>query len=215
MATMYAKVKQDTVDAAGEDTDIQVKAGKMSFLIVQDFYTQMAIEGRAYQVRAGTITTPITGDILITDAKAEAATSAALGTTIIPCDLSVSLEAIGGTVPEIAAKSVGAVHTAQTTVFVALPLLMGGGAATSTSGIGTAGGVTVAAELNTTTREHFHRLVTAIVQENDIRHSFKAHSPPPVLVGPAAFYVQIGSVTTGSTYMLHYDFIELPTTAIS
>ncbi|KKK94278.1 hypothetical protein LCGC14_2684480 [marine sediment metagenome] len=187
----------------------------MAQQVVMDWRQAMVLDGRVFQVRAGTVTTPFVGDVPLADAAAEAAIDAGLGTTIIPCDLSVSLEAIGGTVPEIAAKSVGAVHTAQTTVFVALPLLMGGGAATSTSGIGTAGGVTVAAELNTTTREHFHRLVTAIVQENDIRHSFKAHSPPPVLVGPAAFYVQIGSVTTGSTYMLHYDFIELPTTAIS
>ena len=215
MTDIRGLVQQDALGSAGEGTWSAAKLNKMGQQIVVDFYTQMAIEGRAYQARAGTITAPITGDIIITDTKAEMATSPAVGTTIIPCDLSVSLEAIGGTLPEIAAKSVGAVHTAQTTVFVALPLLMGGAAATSDSGVGTAGGVTVAAELNTTTREHFHRLITAVVQENVIQHSFAASGPPPVLVGPAAFYVQIGSVTTGSTYMAHYDFVELATTAVS
>src|SRR4030042_1634156 len=161
MSTVYGTVEQDSVAAAGEGTPMAVKCSKMGFLVVQDFYTQMAIEGRVYTVRAGTITTPLTGDINITDAAAEMCADAATGQTIIPVSLNVDLESFaGGTIPECAAKSVAAVSTAGT-AFVPLPLLIGGAAAASTARVTAAGGVTVTAELATTTRVHFQNRVTA------------------------------------------------------
>src|SRR4030042_6236767 len=103
-------VLQDSLGSTGENTLVNLKASKMGFLVVMDFYTQMAIEGRVFQVRAGTITTPLTGDVDITDAKAEMCADAATGQTIIPVYLNVDLESFaGGTIPECAAKSAAAV----------------------------------------------------------------------------------------------------------
>lgn len=209
MSDIRGTVNDSTLYAGAEGNLMGLTATKRGELVVVDWLTSQAMRGRAYQNRAGTITTPITADVLITDTAAEMATSSAAGTTIIPIYLNCHIEALGGTLPEIAAKSVGAVHTAQTTVVVALPLKIGGAAAVSTSGVGTAGGVTVAAEVVTTTRRHFANIAAVAAETVQIAdHHFML---PPVLVGPACFYVQIGSVTTGSTYMASYDFIELPT----
>src|SRR3990167_5437939 len=82
-------------------------------LIVCDFYQAMILDGRGYQVRAGTITAPLTGDVAITDTAAEMCADALAGTTIIPAYLNAHVESLnGGTLPEIAAKSVGAVSSA-------------------------------------------------------------------------------------------------------
>jgi len=206
-------VAQDTVDAVGEGGYVGLKASKMGFLIVQDFYTQMAIEGRVYNVQAGTLTTPLTGNVNITDTAAEMCADAAAGYTIIPVYLNVSLESFaGGTLPECAAKSVGAVSTAGV-AFVPLPLYMGGAAAATTARVAaTAGTVTVAAEVATTTRIHYANVVTAqadrILADVDLL-------VPPVLPGPACFYVQVSATTAGPVYFAHFDYIELPTTGIS
>lgn len=209
MATLMARVAQDATEAAGEGTDVQVKAGKMAFLVVQDFYTQMAIERRGYHVKVGNITTHFTGDVEITDATAEASVDPPLGTTIIPVYLNVHIEALGGTVPIVAAKSVGATATGGDG-FIPLPLYMGGGACTSPARADAAGGCTVTAETTLTTRRHY----SATLATADMIFEWEPRMPP-VLVGPAAFYVQVAGTTTGPNYFANFDFIELPTTAVS
>lgn len=187
---------------------------------VLDFYTRMALEGRVFQVRAGTITTPLVGDVVITDTAAEMATTANSGLTIIPVHLDISIRLGTGTLHEYAAKSVGAAHTVGT-AFVALPLYMGGAAANSYSTVSAAGGVAVAAELATTTRRHWsYSNPVAAGAGNDPGVSAVASTAwvprvPPVLAGTACFYVQIAATTTGPSYYASYDFIELATTSVS
>ena len=207
---MYARVTQDTIPAAGEGTAIQLVASKRGELYILDFYTKMVMEQRAYQVRAGTITTHLTGDVEITDTAAEMTADAALGTTIMPVYANFHIEALGGTVPIIAIKSVGAVSTAGTD-FVPLPLYMGGGASSASARVQAAGACTVAAEVATTTRRHFSATLVSVdapIVEWEPRM-------PPVLVGPASCYVQIAATTTGPNYYASLDFIELPTVNVS
>ena len=212
MTDLRVYVNQDSVGAVPEQQWSAAKGNKMGYQIVIDFLTQMAIEGRVYQVRAGTITTPLTGDIAITDAAAEMTADAVAGTTIIPVYLNVELESFaGGTLPECAAKSVGAVSTVGT-AFVPLPLYIGGSAAVSTARVTAAGGCTVTAELATTTRRHYAHMVTAQADSILANHHFQV---PPVLAGPACFYVQVAAATAGPVYFAHFDYVELPTTAVS
>ena len=132
---------------------------------------------------------------------------ALLGTTIIPIHLNVSLESFaGGPLPEVAAKSVGAVSTAGT-AFVPLPLKIGATAATSTARVAAAGGVTVAAELATTTRQHFVNVVTAQADRILADTGFSGI----VLTGPACFYVQVAATTAGPVYFANFNYIEIPT----
>src|SRR3990167_2334225 len=215
MSDLRALVQQDSLTAAGENTWVDLKASKGGELIVIDWYKQMALEGRAFQVRAGTITTPIVGDLLITDSAAEMCADAATGTTIIPPYLNIGIRLGTGILHEYGAKSIGSVSTAGT-AFVPLPLLMGGSSAVSTARTGTAGAVSGGAEAATTTRRHWayaNPVTVGAGNENTVPEW--APRVPPTLVGPACFYVQIAASGTGPSYYAHFDYIELATTAVS
>lgn len=209
LAEIRYYVAQDSLEAAGEGTWVAAKANKMGFPIVMDFYTQMALEGRVYQVRAGTVTTHLTGDVEVSDTKAEMAADPPLGRTILPVYLNVHVEALGGTVPIIAAKSVATCSTAGA-AFVPLPLYRGGVACTSTARVAAAGGVTVTAELATTTLRHY----SATLATADMIYEWEPRTPP-IVNGAGCFYVQVAAAATGPNYYANFDFIELPTTNIS
>lgn len=213
MADQRIYVAQDRVDAAGENTWMAQKGNKLGYPIVIDFYTQMGIEGRIFQVKAGTISVPLVGDVVITDVKAEMCADAATGTTIIPVNTNFSLNLGTGTLHENAGKSVGAVSTAGT-AFVPLPLLQGGAAAGSTARVAAAGGVTVSAEVSTTTRRHWSWSQPIAAGAYTTTYDWKPRTPP-ILVGPACYYVQMAATGTGPSYFATFDFIELPTTAVS
>lgn len=205
-------VNQDTLRSESEGVWADAKGSKRGEICVIDFLTEMALEGRIYQVRIGTVTTPVTGDILVTDTKAEACADAQTGTTIMPVYFNVCLESFaGGTLPEAAAKSVPTVSTSGA-VFVPLPLYIGGNAAMSTARVAVAGGVVLAAEVATTTRVHFINANTAQADRILADHVF---TPLPVLVGAACFYVQVSAATAGPVYFGHFDYIELPSTSIT
>lgn len=174
--------------------------------VVANFYQALILDGRGYQVRAGTVTTPITADVLITDTAAEMCADAASGTTLIPFFLQVDIEALAGTLPQVAAKSVATVSSAGT-AFVPLPLKSNGSAAVSTARAQGAGAVTVTAELATTTAVHYIRTMAVA---GDVQALWEPQAAP-ILVGARCFYVQVGSVTTGSTYFANFNYIEVPT----
>lgn len=208
-------VAQDTVFAESEGGDVPAKASKRGELVVMNWYTQMAMEGRVYQVRAGTISVPLVGDLLITDQSAEMCADAAAGTTIIPTALDVSINLNTGILNEMGAKSVGAVSTAGA-AFVPLNLLLGGSAATSTARVEAAGAVSVTAEAATTTRRHWANANPLAVAAGHGITSFNWEPiAPPTLVGPSCFYVQIAASGTGPSYFASFDYIELTTNAVS
>lgn len=227
MATVYARVEQDSVSAGGEGTDIQVKASKMGFQIATDFYTQMAIEGRVYQIRAGTVATGVAMDSVTTDAAAEGSVDALAGTTIIPCDFTMGFDNIAtATTVKVGIKAVGVVSSAGT-AFVPLPMLQGGTAATSTARVANNGGVTVTAELATTTRRLFiYQDVTTETPATDttgggagvglaIASAVWNPKAPYIGMGPACVYIQAASTTAFPLYFFALNYVELPTTGIS
>ncbi|KKK72934.1 hypothetical protein LCGC14_2898900, partial [marine sediment metagenome] len=154
MADQRIYVAQDRLDAAGENTWMAQKGTKMGYPIVIDFYTQMALEGRIFQVKAGTISAPAVGDIVITDTAAEMAVDAPLGTTIMPVYFNISYNLAAATLFEAAGKSVATASTVGA-AFVPLNLKSDGAAAASTARVAQTGsaavGVTVTAETAATT----------------------------------------------------------------
>ncbi|MCR4339636.1 MAG: hypothetical protein NUW01_07090 [Gemmatimonadaceae bacterium] len=182
----------------------------MADQVVTGFYQAMLLDGRGYQVRAGTITTPLTGDVAITDTAAEMCADAATGTTILPFFMQVDIEALGGTLPQVAAKSVATASTSGT-AFVPLPLKSDGSAAVTTARVQAAGAVTVTAELATTTPVHYIRTMAVA---GDVQATWEPLAAP-VLVGPRCFYVQVGSASTGSTYFGNFNYIEVPTLMVN
>ena len=206
-------VAHDTLAAVGEGQWTNQKGNKLGYEVVMDFYTQMAIEGRCFQVRAGTITTPAVGDIVITDTAADMSADCLTGVTIIPVFLNVSLNLAANTLVEVAGKSV----TGNSTVgaaFVPLPLKSDGPAATSTARVAETGaaavGVTVPAEAATTTIRHFSWGSPIGAGAWDTWYDWEPVAPP-ILTGPRCFYFQIAAgATAGPSYYASFDYIELP-----
>ena len=235
MAETQVLVNQDIPRSVGEGIWTGLKGTKRGEVCVMDFFTEMVIEENAYQIRAGTITAAITGDgTAITDAAAEMAVAALAGVTVMPCEAWISYDSQVGDAQECAGKSVGASTMTGGTDFEPLNLLIGGKAAITKGMVGTAGGVTVGAELATDTRQHFH---SAQEFAKDTGAELRKHShylytkdksgvglggnpvvwhPTilPTLVGAACFYIQIAAAT-GQTYFAHIDYIELPTTSVT
>ena len=202
-------VNQDSPRAASEETRIPLKVNKRGELCVIDWYTEMVMEGRAYNVRAGTVTTHFTGDVDITDAAAEMTIDPPTGVVAIACYANVHIEALGGTVPIIAIKTVAAQSSAGD-LFVPLPLYRGGNASRTAARADAAGGATVAAEVTTTTARHYSvTLATA-----DMIFEWVPRVPP-FNVGPGCTYLQVAATTTGPDYYASMDFIELPTINVS
>ena len=214
MSDLRALVGQNSVQATADGGYADIEATRRGELIVIDWYAQMAQEGRIYQVRAGTLTTPIVGDVLITDSAAEMCADAASGTTILPVALNISIRLGTGLLHEYAAKSVATASTAGG-AFVPLNLKIGGSAAVSTARAGLAGAVSVTAETATTTRRHWSFSNPVEVGAGNSNTAFDwAPKAPPVCVGPSCFYVQIAASGTGPSYYASFDYVELSTSAI-
>ncbi len=203
----------------GNGANPGVQLNTMAHQVVMDWRQAMVLDGRAYQVKAGTISGPLTGDEAISDATAEMSADAALGTTIIPVSCGITLDALGGNAFEAAAKSVAVVSSGGT-AFIPLPMKSGGSASVSSARVDPAGGVTVPAEVSTTTLRHFEW--SNEFAQIDVDDNHPAGNPflwepvaAPVLVGPRSFYVQIASASTGPVYFAHFDYIEVPTLMVN
>ena len=214
MTDLRVYVAQDALSGADDNTRIGVKGSKMGFEVAIDFYTQMVLEGRVFQVRAGTISVPAVGDIVITDTAAEMCVDALAGTTVMPVYCNISYNVAGEALSEAAGKSVATVSTVGA-AFVPLNLKSDGAAANSTARVAETGsaatGVTVTGETATTTLRHFSFSQPIAAGAWDTTYDWEPPSPP-VLNGPRCFYVQIAAgATAGPSYYAHFDYIELPT----
>lgn len=183
-------------------------------LVIMDFYTKAMLDGRGFQVRAGTITTPLVGDVVITDTAAEFCVDPGVGLTILPVSQYISIRLGTGTLHEYATKSVGTASTVGT-AFVLLPLKTGGAAAGSTARVSAAGGVTVTAELATTTRRHWSWSNPAAFSTgalpSDYHHEWVPLRPPVIRSNATlayCLYTQIAATTTGPSYYANLDVLE-------
>ena len=212
---VYGLVNQDSALSAGEGDVVPLKLSKMGHIVAIDWWTEMALEGRVFNVRAGTISVPLVGDVVITDASAEMCADAQLGFTIVPAYVNIGINLGTGTLNEFAAKSVGAISTAGA-AFIPLPNLIGGPGAATTARVEAAGAVTVTAELATTTRRHWgYNNPIAVAAGRDITTHEWSPVAPATLVGPACFYVQIAATGTGPSYFANFDYVELTTVSVS
>ena len=186
---------------------------------------EMAIEGRAYQIRAGTVATGVAMDSVTTDTAAEGCVDAATGLTVIPVNFNMGFDNIAtATTVKVGIKAVGAVSSAGT-AFTPLPMLQGGGASSATARVANNGGVTVTGELATTTRRLFvWQDVTTETPATDLpgggggpslSNAAASWQPriPYVGRGPACVYVQAASTTAFPLYFFDLEFIEIATTS--
>ena len=105
MTELRGIVQQDTVAATANGQWANVEVTSRGELIIIDWFAQMVNEGRGFQLRIGTVTTPTVGDVAITDSAAEMCADAQLGMTIFPTQYNMSVNLGGGTLHEYAIKS--------------------------------------------------------------------------------------------------------------
>ena len=182
-------------------------------LVTMDFYTKAALDGRGYQLRAGTISVPLVGDVVITDTAAEFAVDSSAGHVMIPVFQNISINLGTGTLHEYATKSV-ATASSGGDAFTLLPMLSGGDASSLTARVDAAGGVTVTAEAATTTLRHWsYSNPRAIVTAGGGTQPALDWQPlvPPILTGNRSLYTQIAATGTGPSYFANLDVLQFTT----
>ncbi len=215
MSASNIVINTDALRAASEGAEIDLRGSVRGEICIIDFLTEMVLEGRGYQVRAGTISTPLVGDVVLTDAKAEFCVDAGSGLTVIPIYLNIGINLGTGTLHEYGLKSIASASTAGT-AFVPLPLTLGGAASSATARVAAAGGVTVGAELATTTRRLWaaaNELAVAAGHEVTT-HEYKPKMPH-IISGVGCVYCQIAATTTGPSYYATLEYIELASASVS
>jgi hypothetical protein len=181
--------------------------------VVTNFFQAMVLDGRGFNVQAGTISAPVVGDVVITDTAAEMAIDAASGTTVMPVAFNVAMNLAAGTLFEVGGRSVATVSSSGT-VFVPLKLKSDSSPATSTARVQAAGAVTVTADLVTTTPRHFSWAQPIAAGAYTTTYDWQPLYAP-VLVGARCFYVQIAGAGTGPSYFANIDYLEMPTLLIT
>ena len=214
MATtdLQVLVNQDAPRAAGEGAYIGLKGSKRGEMCILDFYTAMYLEQRAFSVRIGSVSAPVTSDTAITTLEADMCADVVSGLTLIPVYFNFAANLMTGTANEVGFKSVGAASTAGT-VFVPLPLYIGGAAALSTARAQATGACTVTDDAVTTTREIAAWANGIAAGAYTTTHQYKPRLPH-VVNGVGGVYVQVGATTTGCEYFCAFEYIEIRTTNI-
>ena len=198
-----------TADQGLSSNSLQVATlDKSGSLVVMDFFAKAILDGHGYQVRAGTISVPLVGDVVITDTAAEYCVDPGSGKVIIPVYQNITTNLGTGTLFEYATKSVATASSAGT-AFVLLPLnAETQAAAVSTARVAAAGGVTVTAELATTTRVHWTAGQPIAMGAYVLNGEWQPLRPPRIANG-YCLYTQIAATGTGPSYFANLDVIEL------
>lgn len=175
--------------------------------VVMDFFAKAVLDGHGYELRAGTISVPLVGDVVITDTAAEYAINPGSGKVIIPLYQKITINLGTGTLHEYATKAVAGASSG--TAFVLLPLNgTGQAAAVSSAAVAAAGGVTVSAELATTTRVLWSA-GQPIAMGAYVLDCEWAPLRPAKIVNGDSIYTQIAATTTGPSYFATLDVLEM------
>ncbi len=195
---------------------VNIQVNTLGQQIVMDWIQKAVMDGMMFQLRAGTISVPVVGDVALIDAAAEMAADVSSGTTLIPVKLNIATNLATGTLHEYAAKSVATVSSSGT-AFTPLPVRSDGPAAASSARVQAAGAVTVTAEVATTTLVHWHGAnpLAAVTAGGGFQNVHLIQFvPAPVLVGARSFYVQIAATGTGPSYFANLDYVEVSTSLV-
>ena len=97
MAIQAGKVRQNTYESYPEGTERELRVNRRGELVVMDFWTQLALDGRLFHMQIGTEDAPVASTASIDDAMVWALVDGATGTTYIPCFVDVTLALPGNT----------------------------------------------------------------------------------------------------------------------
>lgn len=193
----------------------------MGELVSVDFITASLMDGRGYQVRAGTIATGASAQNVIADTSADMCQDAAASYTVIPIGFRIALRDVATALTlQVAVKAVTAISTSGT-AFVPLPLKQDGAAMVSLARV-QADTVVVPAETATTTRRLFEYENAFTQAPTTINGNLglgtiaaNAATLRYIGVGPACIYVQVASTTAQVLYFATLDSLEFPTVMVN
>jgi len=209
-------VQQDSIRVLGDATEAPLKLSRRGELCVVDFFTQMALEKRGFEMRCGVDEATETGDDPVTTLQAEMCVDAWSGMTLIPCYFVGFLSTATGTVHEIGLKAHGVNSTAGTAI-APNPLWKGSNVASVAVGqLNDAGGVVVADDAVTDTNCLFEWGGSIAAGAYQVCWEY-APLMPAMCAGPVCIYVQVGSTSGGGAapeYQCALHWIEMPTAVI-
>ena len=206
MAELLGTIYRGQQAGFGNQQPVSPMLNTLGQQVVMDWLQKAILDGSGFQVRLSTISVVSTGDgTALTDTGAEMAIDAAAGTTIIPVFAQVAIE----TPLDAGEGAIKAVATASSagTAFTPLLLRPGATSAVTTARAAETGGVTVTAELATTTlilSRWIHIQGTTSATET---YPFEEQYRPlaaPVLDGARCLYMQVAL----DTYFAHMDYLE-------
>lgn len=219
---MDGQVMQGSVLGYGNGASPAFRMSKRGEMVVTDFYTQCALDGRLFTANVGGGTTPINFATLTYDAnQPEFVVDVLTGTTIIPIHLEVMLETAAGTVNEIIVGVANINCGAGTsTAIVPQSLAMSGTAALATGCkvyslfTGDCTDPVTAANQYSMIYRGGQAFVDAAGVDYKWEWSAKVQGNAPKLVGPACFVVHIVGNTAAPTGYLTFTWAEFASSEI-
>ena len=231
------RVRQNTYETYDEGQNRPVRINRRSELVVTDFYTQMALDGRTFGVQIGTMDSAAKVNTTAnapSDTVVWALTDAASGTTIIPVQVQVAvqtwtdatlidfmLEADMGKI-RFSAVNGGGEFTAINTRGDSPR------AANSTSYVNltTGAGITAAQKSTIGGSEGSYEFYQTAIEVNvgdaadaatnaGFRWCAKDDGSPPVITGPGSFLLHFAVTTNDIEAYGNYRFIELPSESVA
>ncbi len=233
-----ATVRQNSYENYSEGQNRLARINRRAELVVMDFYTQMALDGRTFGVQIGTI--DAAGGVNSTgtapaDTVVWALTDAQAGTTIIPVEAQVAIEtwttgtlvnfmleadmgkvrfsAVGGGGAFTAINTRGdSIRAAASTSYVNLTT----GAGVTAAAKSTIGGSEGSYEFHTFAIEGLLDM-TAGDALPDLGFNWRAKDSgsPPIIVGPGSFVMHLAAASADITATGGYRFIELPSESVT
>ena len=201
-----------TAPSYGEGSAQSARLNRRGEQIVMPWMTQLALEGRMFSANAGTITTPVTGNLIVVDARPDEAIRVPSGTLIIPCYIGITLEATGAVNPHelLVRATTNDVGNGTSTAITAGPLNMH---TTSGRASNCVGRITYTADMTAATgsRELFRKQVNQDLDATSIEPLFEISAlthPMPVLNGPASLLLYVSAPTTGATFFAYVMWAE-------
>lgn len=197
-----------------ENASVDQTLSRIGLAAIMDFWVYHSLAGNMFQVRAGTITTPVVGQVPITNSAAEACVDAPAGGMVMIASHNISLRLAAGSLFEIAGKSVGSASSAGTAFTpLTLKFVTGARAAAATARVQPTGNVTVTAELATTTRRNWSWSQPIAAGAWPTWYDYVPRECP-VLSAGACYYLQVGGAGTAPSYYMSFDFLDDPTSAL-
>lgn len=230
------RVRQNTYENYDEGQNRLARLNRRSELVVTDFYTQMALDGRTFGVQIGSMDSASkinTTAAAPSDTVVWALTDAASGVTIIPVQVQVAVQTwqtstlidfmLEADMGKVRFSSVGgggeftAINTrgdspraANSTSYVNL----GTGAGITAAQKSTIGGSEGSYEFYMTAIEVSVGNAADAATNAGFRWCAKDDGSPPVITGPGSFLLHFAAAADMEAYG-NYRFIELPSGSVA